>query len=430
MPTLNLRLLGERTLAFTLLLAWIGPLILTSLRNVPPSRKLARFLDQTLVGRVKLSGVTEKHPKVPFSWNSLVTGEFQKAKGRDFDEQVCGRELMIRATNELWFRLFHDTASSTSTIAVGKHDVLFEKTYLDEYFVARNSKAALEPWIKQLRQLQDYCRGIGMGFAVVIAPSKAAVYPEEIPDAWQTRTDLRPRGVVLVRDLLQENGIEWIDGNELAHREKLKNPPAPLFPKGGIHWNRRAVFITGNEIQKRFIQQGKPAELIQSLRSWVSDTPYGEEADLVKLMNLVFPWRYPCEQITIDPSTRPPEKRMRLAVVGDSFCWSLLSLLNESAQFSDIVFYYYYPKAKTRIGYERPNVPAKPRIYPPAQFETVRAPATPLDFDAEVFAADCLILEITEASVVSPEHHISKFVSDALAHLPDRSRPRPAFRPD
>jgi alginate O-acetyltransferase complex protein AlgJ len=430
MRALNLRLLAERTLVFAILLVWIGPLLLSGLRNLPHSRKLGSLLDTALIGRVNLSGATEKRPRVPFSWKSLRSGTFQTEKARQFGEQVCGRELMIRATNELWFRLFHDTASSNSIITVGKNDVLFEKTYLEEYFVARNSLAALEPWIKQLRQLQDFCRSIGMGFAVVLAPSKAAVYPEEIPDAWRARSDPRPRAAIIVRDLLQKNGIEWIDGNDLAQREKLKNPPAPVFPKGGIHWNRRAVFVTANEIQKRFIQQRKPVEQIQSTRSWVTDTPYGEEADLVNLMNLMVPWRYPCEQITINPSARPPGKRMTLAVVGDSFGWSLLRLLNESAQFSDIAFYYYYPKAKTRIGYQRSNVQGKLRIYPTDQFETVRAPATPLDFDAEVFSADCLLLEITEASVVSPEHHISAFVRDALAHLPDPTQQRPAFRPD
>jgi hypothetical protein len=430
MHMLNLRLLGERTLVFALLLAWIGPLMLTGLRYLPHSPKLAWLLDSALIGKVNLSGVTEKHPDVPFGWKSLVTAEFQKEKARGFDEGVCGRELMIRATNELWFRLFHDTASSTSIVAVGKHDVLFEQTYLNEYFVARNSKAVLEPWIKQLRQLQDFCRRIGMGFAVVIAPGKPAVYPEHIPRDWQGRYDPRPRGPILVAELLREHEIEWIDGNELAQREKLKNPPAPLFPKGGIHWNRRTVFVTANEIQKRFFQQGKPAEQIQFNRSWVVDTPNGEEADLVKLMNLLFPWRYPCERITINPNSRPADKRMTLAVVGDSFGWSLLRVLNESAQFSDIAFYYYYPQHKTRAGHGRRNVPGKHRIYPSEQFETVRTPAAPLDFSSEVFSADCLLLEITEAGVVSPEHHLSRFLRDALAHLPDSTQQRPAFRPD
>ncbi|MFL6514234.1 MAG: alginate O-acetyltransferase AlgX-related protein [Chthoniobacterales bacterium] len=430
MRALNLQSLTERTLVSALLLAWIGPLILTGVRNLPRSHKLGRFLDSALIGRVNLTGVTESHPDVPLSWNSIMTAEFQKEKAREFDEQVSGRELMIRATDELWFRLFHDTASSRSTIAVGKHDVLFENTYLQEYFVARNTKAVLEPWIKQLRQLQDYCRSIGMGFAVVIAPSKVAVYPEAVPENWRRRADPRPRGPAVVADLLRENEIDWIDGNELMQREKRKSPPAPLFPKGGAHWSRRGVFIAANEIQKRFSQQGKPAEQIQAVGDWVVDTPSGDEADLVNVMNLLFNWKYPCERITIAPSNRPAEKRMTLAAVGDSFSWSLLRVLNESAQFSDIAFYYYYPQNKTRSGSGPSNVPGRLRIYPTEQFETVRTPAAPLDFAAEIFSADCLLLEITEAGVVSPEHHLARFLRDALAHLPNPAGPRPTFRPD
>ena len=105
-----------------------------------------------------------------------------------------------------------------------------------------------------------------------------------------------------------------------------------------------------------------------------------------------------------------------MAMVGDSSCWSPLRALNESAQFSEIGFFFHYKVYKTRLADGRS---AK-----------VRTPALPIDFSREVFAADCLLLAINEVTAVRSEHHLSAFIEDALAHLPDPAAPRPAFRGD
>jgi hypothetical protein len=133
-------------------------------------------------------------------------------------------------------------------------------------------------------------------------------------------------------------------------------------------------------------------------------------------MNLAWPWTYPVEHISIKPTRRSKTNQLTMAVIGDSFCWNLLRILNESGQFSDITFFFHYRLYKSRIADPDPI--------------TVREPALPLDFDREIFAADCLLLELTDATLPSTGHPVSAFLKDALAHLPDPAAPKQPFRAD
>ena len=416
MAKVDLRRVCAQMMAVTLLLLVSAPLILTVLRNLPVSPKnLPRWLDRHRIGWPHLSGVTVSEPDVPLSWDSIRSANFQKRKALQFDENFAGREALIRYTNELWFRLFRDTANASSTIAIGEHDVLFETTYLGEYFLHRTSPVILDAWVKELRRLQDFCRSMDMGFAVLVVPGKPSIYPEDTPRAWRRRYDPHPRAYPLLKQALQDNGVPFVDAVELIAREKTKGPPAPLFPKGGTHWNERASFIAANEVQAQFAQQHKAAEQIQLRESKVVYEPEGDEDDLLELLNLSRPWKYPCERIIVTPRASKA-RQLTMAVVGDSFCWNILHIFNKSGQFSDISFYFHYKLYKTRFADGRS--------------ETIRTPATPVDFNSEIFAADCLLLEINEASAVNPVHHLSAFIGDALAHLPDTAAPRPAFRAD
>jgi SGNH hydrolase-like domain, acetyltransferase AlgX len=419
MIKLNLRRLTEQTLAATLALLFVMPLLLTVIRNLPlkskTGLKLSSWLDHHWIGEPHPTGVTNPDPEVQLTWHSLRTGEFQKQEALRFNKSFAGRELFIRYTNEIWFRLYHDTAIPSAHVIVGKHDSLFGKGYLLEHFFARIDRSTLEPWVKDLRRLQDFCRSIDMGFVVVVTPGKASIYPEDAPDAWQRGYDPRPRVHPLLTELFRENGIVFVDGVDLVAREKLKHPPVPLFPKGGIHWNPRATLVTSNAVLARLAEQGKPVRPIEIVGSTISNEPVGDECDVLQLMNLARRWKYPCERLTIKRTETPPA-HLNMTAVGGSFTWSLLQQFSASGQFSNINCYFYYKMYKAReIG---------------EYSQRVRTPATPVDFGREIFAADCLLLEINEATAAASEHFLSVFLKDALAHLPDPAAPKPAFRPD
>ena len=400
--------LSERLLFLAIAISFTSPLITTLVRDS------IRHFRHRPVRESGLGGVTMPVPVVGFSWRAVASGDFQKSLASQFNEKFAGRSDLIRNTSELWFRLFHETASPSSTVAVGRNDVLFGKAYLREYFLQRVEKQTLAPWVNNLRRLQDFCLQSGMGFVVLVSPNKVALYPEDAPPAWHRWEDPRPRGSVQLIELFQEKGISFVDGSALAMHEKLTNKPlAPLFPKGGAHWNSRAALLVGNAVLARFREQNQAVELIEIVESVISQKPEGEESDFLTLMNLRLQWTYPCERVSIKLSPRPEREQLTMAVVGGSFTWELMRQLSKSRQFSEIDSYFYYKRSKICAV--------------DGTLSLVRAPGTPKDFAREIFAANCLLLEINEAEAPSPEHHTSVFVADALAHLPDPSAPRQPF---
>ncbi len=349
-----------------------------------------------------LQGTTLAVSAVPFSWSALATGEFQRSAAARFNEQFAGREAFIRWTSEVWFRLFHETASPASDVAIGPRDVLFEKGYLKEYFLERTSKETLAPWVEKLRQLQDVCRQRGIGFVVVVSPSKVALQLEETPLAWRRYYDPRPRGYVQLLELFREHGILFVDAHALLEAERSTSAlPAPLFPKGGVHWNPRGVALVANAILRELQAQGQPLQPFEWTGGVVSMQPKDPDDDLLRLMNLARPWAYPCEQITIRPDTRLANEKQKMTVVGGSFSWSLIKQLSATGEFSEVDFFYYYRLSKSRAVN--------------GELVKVRAPAAPLDFEREIFGADSLVLELNESSAPYSEHHLSAFVGDALA---------------
>ncbi len=407
--------LTETVLAVALALAFLIPGILTGVRYFNISSKASRWLDRAWLGRPTLAGVTVPLEDVSLSWQSLRTGNYQRYITSEFNRTFAGREALIRYTNELWFRMFRKPASVTSTIAVGANDVLFESGYLEEYFLRRVHPEELKPVVQDLRKLQDFCHQTGMAFAVVVSPHKATVYPEDIPPAYPRWYDPRPRVYSVFTELLRQHNVEFVGSAELLAEAKFKHPAAPLFPKGGVHWNRRSGFIAANALQSLLAKQNKPAEPIELAGSTIDTAPEGEEGDLAGLMNMATPWRYPVEKLKIKPSMRAPNEQMTAAIIADSFGWSLAHVLQDSGQFSEIGFFFHYYRWKTVITQNR--------------WEQVREPATPIDFAREVFAADCLILEINEATALGP-NHITGFLKDALANLPDPAAPKPKFKAD
>jgi hypothetical protein len=346
-------------------------------------------------------------------WNSFWNGEYHKSKTNRFNENFAGREALVRWTNELWFRVFHEAGNVDSRFTMNDHDVLFHRDYLENYFLHRPDKSILEGWVRDLRQLQDYCRSHGTALVVIVEAGKPSVYPEDIPRAWRNRYDPRPRTYDLLRSVLGEHGIIFVDGRDVLTGEKSKASAAPLFAKGGIHWNYRGALAVANVAMNRLAEQHKPAHPIEADVIF-SNTPEYPDNDLLELMNLAKPWSYPCERIKIKPNTRKGSERPTLAMVGSSFSWELLDVFRESDQFSAIALYFYYTRFKT----------ADERLPP------IRRPAAPLDFNREIFAADCLILEIGEPLIAQSQHYLSDFIRDALANLPDPATPKPVFKAD
>jgi len=347
-------------------------------------------------------------------WNAAEA--FKKEMADGVNARFFGREFLIRWTNEIWFRLFRQCASPSANITVGNQDQLFEDSYLAEYCMARVSAGELEPMVRDIKAFQDVCKRLGVRCVLVVTPSKAAIYPEFVPARWMKLYAPGPRAYDIFVPLLKKHGVCFLDGRVLATQAKPK-APAPLFPKGGIHWGQYLASLVTDGVVSELRAQGAPLAPMDFRPIHVDDKPGMEDKDLINLMKLARPWRYPVSKVEAKPNPAVDGRRPSLAVIGDSFMWRMLQYLASSQQFSEINSYFYYKLYKS----SNPDID---NSFFTKGTGIVRQPTGQVDFNREIYGADCLILEINEVQIATSQF-LKVFLKDALANVPQEGKRGP-----
>jgi hypothetical protein len=385
---------------------------------------------------LKIAGWQATERPVELTSRNVLNGTYQRGRALGFDREFIPRGVFIRLTCELYFRLFHTSplkfadelvraeartsARRGADVIVGREGWLYQGWYLQEYHLNRPSRSRVGSWVKKLQDLQQECQKRGIAFAFVVTPSKPSVYPEYIPPAWQARYDERPRSYDHLMDLLRRRKIPYVDGHALTMAAK-NGAPAPVFPKGGIHWGAYPAWVTSSALVETLRQQGKPLFPLQYENLRVRDVPMdanaATDADVYNLMNLAIPWRYPVTQVTIKRMPVKEDAKPTVALVGGSFARDLASQLSASGQFSEINHYFYYTFYKS--------------TYFEGGWRVVASPVKSIDVERELFGADCLIVELNETLALYPRYMNLLFddTLEARSHLDSRpSEPKPRFR--
>jgi hypothetical protein len=402
-------------------MSWIGlflclPLALTIYsRLANPPAWLAWLQKQN----VELVGVETARPRVAFSQLNLLKGDYQRDCASAFDREFIPRGGFIKLICELDYRLFRTSPLKSGGAVVGREDQLYQVDYLKEYFLYRRSHEDMARFVAKVQALHQQCQSRGIALAFVLTPSKASVYPEDLPPAWRKSYDPRPRAYDQLVPLLRSAGIPVVDGHALTLDAK-QNAPAPVFPKGGVHWSAHAASLTTSAILATLRQQGKPLSELQYESVEVHDDPVGRsrvpgtsDADMLGLMNLAIPWRYPVARPTIKRFALAEDAKLKVAFVGGSFSAYLADQLYASGQFAEINLYFYYNLARWN--------------YSAGGWKIAASPVNAIDVEREIFGADCLILELNEQVAPWPQH-LPPLLADTRSHLGPPANPKPGFR--
>jgi hypothetical protein len=78
-----------------------------------------------------LNGAFTVAPHPALTWAGLRANTFQPALEHYLEDRIGFRAGLIRLRNQLTFSLFR--TSRADGIVVGKHDVLFQRTYIEAY---------------------------------------------------------------------------------------------------------------------------------------------------------------------------------------------------------------------------------------------------------------------------------------------------------
>lgn len=211
---------------------------------------------------VQLNNV-ETYKKPDLSLNSFFAGTFQKEFENWIGNSYTGRSIVIKTYNQIRFSLFH-----SSNLIVGKNNDLFQEQYIKEYlgldskynFADMDNKMSLKAYVDKLSDISQMLLGEDKVLIFLLSPSKCDYNFADIPEKYfvQMQQDY-VRGLDVLRELLAEKDIYYIDSYDIISKCDLK---CPIFYNSGIHWSRpieqfinaqildMIEEISGNEVKK------------------------------------------------------------------------------------------------------------------------------------------------------------------------------------
>lgn len=206
-----------RALALMFLLLIAFPLLNDLLRIVPDT---ASTENRNLTARPQIS------------WTGL--SEFPERYERYFNDNFPLRSRMVKYYNRYKIRLLKQSPFPDRVI-IGDEGWLFKAGDEDAAFRNRNpfTSEELEAFRLELEYRADYLRQIGCQFYFMIAPVKASVYPEHLP---QSRF-IAPRpsmGEHLLEYLDQHSTVKTVNVYPAIREAKAFGP---VYFRQDTHWN-------------------------------------------------------------------------------------------------------------------------------------------------------------------------------------------------
>jgi hypothetical protein len=208
--------------------------------------------------------------------------------------------------------------------------MIFEKAHVDEYNRPQAPPAArVAAFAQNLRRLDGLLALRGVPLIVVIAPSKAEVYPEALPPRWVLPgRDRRRSTYELLAPELEAAGITLVDGHRLFLEQRSRSG-AMLFARGGTHWNHYGAALIAERLLAA-LDRRAPGRFVQLevKGARVDGEVWATDDDLGALLNVWWPRPWP------GPQTHPVVERRtggrvppRLLFVGDSFTLACMEYL-------------------------------------------------------------------------------------------------------
>ncbi|MBV8101344.1 MAG: hypothetical protein JOZ31_19545 [Verrucomicrobia bacterium] len=351
-----------------------------------------------------LFGVSIKKERPPLTVTSWLNGDLQKGVNVFISEHFAGRELFIRLYNQSLYSAFDKSYMAKEEIIDGKGGDLFQTWYLQVYGhdVEPIQQAEAEALVVMMQDLAKRLKQLGSCFVFVITPSKASVYPEDIPDRFLTklsRTNRWQSNYDILVPLLKKYKIPYVDGRQmtLEHKDSM---PVRAFAKTGTHWTRAVAFFpTAALLQTIARESGRETPELMEATEWIDGRPDDTDDDLFRLLNLMEKpnQRYLHDVFKIADNW--PRRKGVLTFVGGSFVGQIESDLEAAEIFESINHYFYFRDIKY--------------LYPGGVGYPVDENAIP--WKADFWDTVAVVLEANEAMMDS--EHLPGFLMAALAEL-------------
>jgi len=313
------------------------------------SLALALPLFQSATGRPSdypLTGVEYSAPPPDLSLAAWWNGTLQSSFDAWINQRIGLRGYLVRTANQINYSLFRELPRRSGTqVLLGRDGFLFEKVYVDAYNAGgQRPEAELQNISISMRRLQDRLAADGIAFLLVIAPSKAEIYPEYLPAAADVagRPGRRSNYENLI-EFLKQDGVNLVDSHELFLEWKREPGTPMLFTKGGTHWNHYGAARVVARIMERLRKlTRKKLPMLQVVGVETNHTILDTDNDLGELVNLWSGRPLAGPQIHPILKTRPGSYMPDFLFIGDSFVFPLTNLMDREQLYRRRDTYYYY----------------------------------------------------------------------------------------
>jgi hypothetical protein len=324
-----------------------------------------------------LKGVTLTQSIPSFNIDNWRNMKFQLGTTKYINQNFCFRPSLIRLYNQFEFSVFNQV--SNKNIIKGKDNFLFEKWFINAYygndFVGMEK---VEREVKKMVAIDSVLKSKGVQFIMALAPGKASVYPEKIPDYLREDTT-QNTNYKAYKSRLHNSGITVFDINDWFIQMKPEFN-RNLFTKGGTHWSYDAAIIVMDSLLSLVEEKtGKRRNKIQFDSIVKTTVPRSSDDDLLRISNLLF------EKLDTDyyyPEYHFEEKypkEGKLITISDSFFWILYDAGLKNS-FEKVSYWYYFNT-----------------VYPESFKKTLIV--NNIDIQKELLKSDVVILMLTTSSL-------------------------------
>ncbi len=306
-----------------------------------------------------LKGNTDNVKCPEFNFKNYSDGSFQKKFDKYLTQNFGFRESALRIYNQyIWTCYGKDNVNH---IVPGKDTWIFYKHHIDDYYGQEmyrwqtTTEIAIDRYEREIRlmkKLRAVLKEYNIEFLMFIAPDKAFIYPEYLPDQEFDTTTINARKYYSKR--LAEEGFPNIDMTEMFIKMK-DTVDYLLMPSKGAHWNNTCVY--GVDTLLRVMETLKNEKLAEfSYGEAIPSYRYlSAESDIEGYMNLW--WRRPIPkrfktrerqfEIVKDSTTSMPN----VLFVGNSFLFQVYDYVPVREIFSDMNHWYY--NLESFAGFDR-----------------------------------------------------------------------------
>ena len=194
--------------------------------------------------------------KQDLTFKTFLDGSYQEYLGNLARQKTGFREFFSRCHNQIAYSCFGKIANTN--VIEGKHHEFFLKGNIDDvtgkllksrYGTVENAKAEAQKNVQETLTLIDTLRQHGTQFLFVFCPSKSAVYPEYMPEAFQDSiSDFVHTDYYI--ELFKENNIPHIDFYN--YFKSLKGTfPYPLYTRTGSHWAEATIPLVSDSLLRK-----------------------------------------------------------------------------------------------------------------------------------------------------------------------------------